>query len=56
MSYHSNRNDRKGPGYALAAEALFGDSKPLAKILLGKLEPILLDGLLYLGSSLGICD
>ena len=33
---------------------LFGASTPLAKILLGKIEPILLAGLLYLGSGIGL--
>ena len=54
MGYDSKKSNRKGPGYALAAAALFGASTPLAKILLGQLEPILLAGLLYLGSGLGL--
>ena len=54
MSDNSKKNDRKGPGYALAAAALFGASTPLAKILLGQLQPILLAGLLYLGSGIGL--
>jgi len=54
MSYDSKKSDRKGPGYALAAATLFGASTPLAKILLGQLEPILLAALLYLGSGLGL--
>ncbi len=33
---------------------LFGASTPLSKILLGKIEPILLAGLLYLGSGTGL--
>lgn len=40
--------------YALAAAALFGASTPLAKLLIGDLSPILLAGLLYLGSGVGI--
>lgn len=39
---------------ALAAALLFGASAPLAKLLLGRGEPILLAGLLYLGSGLGL--
>jgi drug/metabolite transporter (DMT)-like permease len=41
-------------GYALGAAALFGLSTPLAKLLLGSLSPVLLGGLLYLGSGLGL--
>ncbi len=37
---------------ALLAAALFGASAPLAKLLLGQVEPIPLAGLLYLGSGL----
>jgi drug/metabolite transporter (DMT)-like permease len=40
--------------YALAAAALFGASTPLAKRLLPAVEPMLLAGLLYLGSGLGL--
>ena len=39
---------------ALIAAALFGASAPLAKLLLGEIDPILLAALLYLGSGLGI--
>lgn len=39
---------------ALASAALFGASTPLAKLLLGELPPLLLAGLLYLGSGLGL--
>ena len=34
--------------------ALFGASTPLAKLLLGEISPIVLAGLLYLGSGLGL--
>lgn len=37
---------------ALLAAALFGASAPFAKLLLGEVEPVLLAGLLYLGSGL----
>ena len=40
--------------YALAAAALFGASTPLVKLLVGDLPPVLLAGLLYLGSGLGL--
>lgn len=40
--------------YALAAAALFGASTPLAKLLGADTPPILLAGLLYLGSGLGL--
>jgi drug/metabolite transporter (DMT)-like permease len=40
--------------HALAAAALFGASTPLAKALLGDMPPLLLAGLLYLGSGTGL--
>ena len=40
--------------HALAAAVLFGASTPLAKSLLGELPPLLLAGLLYMGSGLGL--
>lgn len=40
--------------YALLAAALFGASTPLAKLLLGEQPPVLLAGLLYLGSGVGL--
>jgi drug/metabolite transporter (DMT)-like permease len=40
--------------YALGAAALFGASTPLAKWLAGEIPPVLLAGLLYLGSGLGL--
>lgn len=39
---------------ALAAALLFGASTPLAKALVGEVPPLLLAGLLYLGSGLGL--
>ena len=39
---------------ALAAALLFGASTPLAKLLLGNMPPLLLAGLFYLGSGLGL--
>ena len=40
--------------YALAAAALFGASTPLAKVLGTQIPPVMLAGLLYLGSGLGL--
>ena len=40
--------------YALLAAALFGASTPLAKALLGEVDPIVLAGLLYAGSGAGL--
>ena len=39
---------------ALGAAALFGLSTPIAKTLVGEISPLLLAGLLYLGSGLGL--
>ena len=39
---------------ALAAAALFGASTPLAKLLLAETSPVVLAGLLYIGSGLGL--
>lgn len=39
---------------ALASAVLFGASVPLAKILTGQISPVLLAGLLYLGSGIGL--
>jgi drug/metabolite transporter (DMT)-like permease len=43
-----------GVPLALASAALFGASTPLAKILLGSIDPWLLAGLLYLGAGIGL--
>lgn len=40
--------------YALGAAALFGASTPFAKLLTGAMPPVLLAGLLYLGSGIGL--
>jgi drug/metabolite transporter (DMT)-like permease len=40
--------------YALLAAALFGASTPFAKLLVGETPPLLLAGLLYLGSGVGL--
>lgn len=44
----------KGVVYALLAAALFGASTPFSKILVGQMEPVMLAGLLYLGSGFGL--
>jgi drug/metabolite transporter (DMT)-like permease len=43
-----------GVVYALAAAALFGASTPFAKFLVGTVNPLVLAGLLYLGSGVGL--
>jgi drug/metabolite transporter (DMT)-like permease len=43
-----------GALYGLASAALFGASTPLAKLLLGQIDPWLLAGMLYLGSGGGL--
>ncbi|MHB8727888.1 MAG: DMT family transporter [Sulfuricaulis sp.] len=45
---------RSGILNALCAAALFGASTPLAKLLVGTVPPVLLAGLLYLGSGIGL--
>ena len=44
----------KGVLYALLAAVLFGVSTPLAKLLLPQVSPMLMAGLLYLGSGVGL--
>jgi len=43
-----------GVGYALLAAGLFGASTPFAKALVGEVSPLLLAGLLYVGSGAGL--
>ena len=43
-----------GVGFAIASALLFGLSTPCAKLLLGETPPLLLAGLLYAGSGLGL--
>jgi drug/metabolite transporter (DMT)-like permease len=45
---------RSGIVYAITAAALFGASTPLAKNLLGSIDPVLLAGTLYAGSGIGL--
>ncbi len=52
---HSHDKARwQGPGLALLSAGLFGLSTPLAKILLGAVDPWMLAALLYLGCGIGI--
>jgi drug/metabolite transporter (DMT)-like permease len=44
----------KGVGYAVLASVLFGVTTPFAKNLLADITPVLLAGLFYLGSGLGL--
>lgn len=44
----------KGVWFAIVAAALFGGSTPFAKLLVGNISPVLLAGLLYAGSGLGL--
>src|ERR1043165_6597640 len=48
------RRRMSGAACALLAAALFGASTPLAKLLIDDLSPLLLAGLLYLGSGVGL--
>ena len=44
----------RGIAFALGSAVLFGTSTPLAKLLVGVVPPLLLAGLLYAGSGLGL--
>lgn len=54
MSKPESTPPTRGVVYALAAAALFGGSTPFAKLLVGRVDPVLLAGLLYLGSGCGL--
>jgi drug/metabolite transporter (DMT)-like permease len=45
---------KSGIALALASAVLFGASTPLAKLLLGSVDPWLMAGLLYLGAGIGL--
>jgi drug/metabolite transporter (DMT)-like permease len=45
---------RTAVAYALASAALFGASTPFAKLLVGEMAPLVLAGVLYLGSGVGL--
>ncbi|MDB5852741.1 MAG: cnrT [Herminiimonas sp.] len=44
----------RGVGYALLAALMFGASTPFAKLLLGQSAPLVVAGLFYLGSGVGL--
>jgi Permeases of the drug/metabolite transporter (DMT) superfamily len=44
----------KGVAYALVSALLFGISTPLSKVLVGAVPPLMLAGLLYAGSGIGL--
>ena len=48
------KDDYNGPALALSSAFLFGASTPIAKLLVGITDPLLLAGLLYLGSGAGL--
>ena len=50
----TDRGMRQGVAYALLAALLFGVSTPFAKLLLSDTPPVLLAGLLYGGSGVGL--
>src|SRR6516225_11461965 len=52
LTHH--RGFHNGPFLALGSAFLFGASTPIAKLLLGIADPLLLAGLLYLGSGAGL--
>jgi len=54
MNHRSDNHPDTGPLLALASAILFGASTPIAKLLLGITDPVLLAGLLYLGSGTGL--
>ena len=54
MAAHSHSHLWPGAPLALGAAAAFGASTPLAKLLLGSIDPWMMAGLLYLGSGLGL--
>ena len=48
------KHESNGVVLALSSAFLFGASTPIAKLLLGVTDPLLLAGLLYLGSGAGL--
>jgi len=49
-----SHDQKLGVAFALGAAALFGASTPVAKVLGGAVHPLLLAGILYLGSGVGL--
>jgi drug/metabolite transporter (DMT)-like permease len=54
MTKSSHSHLWPGAPLALGAAAAFGASTPIAKLLLGSIDPWIMAGLLYLGSGLGL--
>jgi drug/metabolite transporter (DMT)-like permease len=54
MTSDAPKKSFSGVSFAIAAATLFGASTPFSKLLLGKFEPVLLAGLLYFGSGIGL--
>lgn len=54
MKWMGQTGGWRGIAAALMAAALFGMSTPLAKSILPRVNPVVLAGLLYLGSGLGL--
>lgn len=54
MTAHAAHRGRPGLAAALGAAILFGLSTPLAKYFVGTIDPLMLAGLLYLGSGIGL--
>lgn len=52
---YQSKPTNNGISYALLAAFLFGASTPFAKLLVGHTAPLVLAGLLYLGSGTGLC-
>jgi drug/metabolite transporter (DMT)-like permease len=53
---HGDPMQRIGILFALLSAVLFGASTPLAKILLGSVDPWMMAGLLYLGAGIGLAS
>ncbi|WP_454780435.1 DMT family transporter [Legionella sp. WA2022007384] len=51
---NNKTNTNPGYWYAILSAVLFGAATPAAKFLLDKIHPLLLAGLLYLGSAIGL--
>ncbi|WP_332702365.1 DMT family transporter [Devosia sp.] len=54
LKHHHYSHLWPGVPFALGAAVLFGASAPLAKVLLGTVDPWLLAGILYLGAGAGL--
>ena len=54
MKWFGQTSGWRGVAAALLAAVLFGMSTPLAKAVSPRVDPVLMAGLLYLGSGLGL--